>query len=84
VLDAYASGANDLLLLIVYMIHSLKYRIVIEGVESEEMAREVAEMGCEYLQGYYYAKPVPSAKFAQFVARFNCVDVPQVIDVPVP
>ncbi|MCI1934381.1 MAG: hypothetical protein LKJ31_04660 [Atopobiaceae bacterium] len=46
------------------------------------MAREVAEMGCEYLQGYYYAKPVPSAKFAQFVARFNCVDVSRRIDVP--
>ncbi len=47
----------------VAMIRDLEMHIVAEGVETEEQRRILTEMGCEYLQGYYFSKPVPEKNF---------------------
>jgi diguanylate cyclase (GGDEF)-like protein len=41
--------------------HRLGMRAVAEGVETEEVARALAEMGCDVAQGYFYSRPVPAA-----------------------
>lgn len=33
--------------------------VIIEGVETKEQAELVTALGCDYIQGYYYAKPMP-------------------------
>ena len=42
-------------------------KIVVEGVETEEMSSELAEMGCHYEQGYYFSKPVTEEEFLKLL-----------------
>ena len=44
---------------IIQMSHRLKMQVVAEGVESEQQANLLKELGCDYVQGYYYSKPIP-------------------------
>lgn len=39
--------------------HALKLEIVAEGVETEDEFSLLKQNGCEYMQGYYLAKPMP-------------------------
>ena len=39
--------------------HALDMDIVAEGVETAKVAQLLIEFGCDYLQGYYFSKPVP-------------------------
>lgn len=49
------------------MLHSLGTRIVAEGVETLDMANALIELGCDFLQGYYYSRPIPKDKFLEFI-----------------
>lgn len=53
----------------VEMLRSLKKKIVAEGVETAEMVKLLSDIGCDYLQGYYYSKPVPPDAFIMFLAQ---------------
>ena len=46
-------------------------KIVAEGVETKEMVVALTELGCDYLQGYYFSKPLPAEEFLDFVIAFN-------------
>ena len=43
--------------------HSFGLEVVAEGVESAEAATKLAAMGCDYAQGFHYAKPLPPKEF---------------------
>jgi EAL domain-containing protein (putative c-di-GMP-specific phosphodiesterase class I) len=48
------------------LIESLKgsgYSVTAEGIETEEMAEVMTEIGCDYLQGWYFSKPIPPDEF---------------------
>lgn len=45
------------------MLKALELYIVAEGVETEEMKTQLEEIGCHYLQGWYYSKAVPPEEF---------------------
>lgn len=51
------------------MIRKLNYKIVAEGVETKEQAEKLTRMGCEYLQGYYFSKPLPEHEFLMYIAE---------------
>ena len=40
------------------MAHELSYRVVAEGVETQEALDRVTEAGCEEAQGYFIARPL--------------------------
>jgi diguanylate cyclase (GGDEF)-like protein/PAS domain S-box-containing protein len=41
------------------MAHMLELQVVAEGVETEEHARLLEELGCDFAQGYLYGRPAP-------------------------
>ncbi len=51
----------------VQMLKELNKKIVVEGVENEEMVRILEEMGCDFMQGYHFSKPVPQEQFVQYL-----------------
>lgn len=52
---------------LVKMIKSLGMKIVVEGVEDEHGADLFDGMGCEYIQGYYYSKPLKKNDMISFI-----------------
>ena len=48
---------------IVDMAHKLGLKVVAEGIETEEQLILLKEMGCDYGQGYYLAKPMDPIDF---------------------
>ena len=50
----------------------LGLQTVVEGVETAEEARRVTEIGCDYIQGYYYSRPLCVEEFEQYLQR-DCV-----------
>jgi c-di-GMP phosphodiesterase len=43
--------------------------VVAEGVEAEEQLAKLKEMGCDLVQGYYFAKPLPSKAIKELLAN---------------
>ena len=52
---------------IVSMAHALRMTVVAEGVETQAQLFILRELGCDEVQGYYIARPLPPADVA---ARF--------------
>ena len=49
------------------MLKDMDMSIVVEGVENAELAKKFADLNCEFIQGYYYSKPVPKSDFITFM-----------------
>lgn len=49
------------------MIKDMKMEIVVEGIETEELVNKFSDLQCEYIQGYYYSKPIPKDDFTEFI-----------------
>ena len=40
-----------------------------EGVETKEQVELLSKIGCDRVQGYYYAKPMPQEEFFEMLCR---------------
>lgn len=49
------------------MAKNLKMDIVAEGIETKDQVDFLSEIGCDYIQGYYYARPMPVDAFESFI-----------------
>lgn len=47
--------------------HSFNLAVVAEGVEDERVSKELTAMGCDFAQGYHYARPLTPEKFLEWV-----------------
>ena len=50
---------------VIIMAEQLKLGLIAEGVETREQVDMLKRMGCDQVQGYYYAKPMPAEEFYQ-------------------
>ncbi|MCR5309115.1 MAG: GGDEF domain-containing phosphodiesterase [Bacilli bacterium] len=49
------------------LLKNLKISIVIEGVETKEQYEHMKELGIEYIQGYYFSKPLNEKAYIKFI-----------------
>ena len=47
----------------VRMIREMNRKILVEGVETEEQLRTLTRLSVDYLQGFYFSKPLPKEDF---------------------
>jgi EAL domain-containing protein (putative c-di-GMP-specific phosphodiesterase class I) len=64
---SYFRGDSTLLPDLINMFRNVNMKVVVEGIETEEMHRAVEEMGCDYEQGYYYSRPLPPQEFVRYM-----------------
>jgi diguanylate cyclase len=57
----------ELVRTVVSMAHNMGMQVVAEGVETQEQYRHLQWLGCEYVQGYLFSKPVPARQAEAFL-----------------
>ena len=53
----------------VKMLKDMDMEIVVEGVETKELVERFTSLRCEYIQGYFYSRPIPKDQFIEFIKR---------------
>lgn len=51
------------------MIKGMEMEIVSEGIETKEQYKTMKDLGIEYIQGYYFSKPLPEKEFVEFMLK---------------
>ena len=54
---------NNIIISLIELAHRLDLKVIAEGVETKEQADFLRNYGCDYFQGYYFAKPMPQEEF---------------------
>jgi EAL domain-containing protein (putative c-di-GMP-specific phosphodiesterase class I) len=52
---------------IIVMAHKLDIKTIAEGVETQEQQDLLIELGCDYVQGYFYSHPIPAEEFEKLI-----------------
>lgn len=54
---------------VISLAHSLNLKVTAEGVQAAWQARYLRNRRCDWVQGYYFSRPVPANKFATMLRR---------------
>ena len=71
--DDYQKGIH-ILESVINMAKIISVPIVVEGVETKEQTDFLEDLGCRYVQGYYFYKAMPKEQFEQLIADKNNID----------
>ena len=52
---------------IIEMAHTMDIKIIAEGAETKEQVEFLRDNGCDYIQGYYFYKPMPEEEFVKLL-----------------
>lgn len=63
--------ARQVVQAVVSMSHRMGLDVVAEGIESQEETEQITREGIDYIQGYYYSKPLPIQEFLELIAKRN-------------
>jgi len=67
VMDVTTNQEDEVLIkAIVSMAKSLNLKVVAEGVETNEQVNLLQQIDCQYIQGYFYSKPLPKDDFLSY------------------
>ena len=49
------------------MMRSIEKQLVVEGAETRVAVDLLKKMDCDYIQGYYFSRPLPAEDFVRFL-----------------
>lgn len=65
------SGGKSVFKNTVNMLKDINLELVVEGVETKEALDQIVAMDCDFVQGFYYSKPVPEDEFIEYLKEHN-------------
>jgi diguanylate cyclase (GGDEF)-like protein len=71
------TGSFTIVAAIIELAHALEMTVVSEGVESVEEQRELARLGSDFCQGYYFARPAPVAELTALMRQTTDASMPR-------
>lgn len=69
IIQKNSNDRKNILGFIISLSKWLNLSTIAEGVETKEQIEKLKSFGCDYVQGYYYAKPVPYEEFEQLLDK---------------
>ena len=69
--NGFDEYSKNIIKSIIKLNKGLKKTVICEGVEEKEESDFLKENGCDLIQGYYYAKPMPREDFITLVEKTN-------------
>lgn len=56
---------------ILSLCNDLKFTTIVEGVETQEQAKLLSQLGCTVAQGFLYHKPMPAEELTEIISQKN-------------
>ena len=53
------------------MLKKLNKKILVEGVSDKKTLDYFTDLECDYIQGFYFSKPLPETEFINFIKEMN-------------
>ena len=69
--DMFTTDGSIIMKNTIQMMQGIRKQLVIEGVETQETLTALEQMSCDYIQGFYFSKPLPEKEFADFLIKNN-------------
>ncbi|KYP81353.1 bifunctional diguanylate cyclase/phosphodiesterase [Ferroacidibacillus organovorans] len=63
-------GQMSIVSAVIHLAHNLNMSVIAEGVENMEQFNRLKAEGCDYVQGYLFAKPLPAEEIERFASSY--------------
>ena len=73
--DIFTDEGNVIIKNTVKMFQGINKKLVVEGAETQNAVDILKQLSCEYIQGYYYSKPLPENEFIAFISENNHLSI---------
>ncbi len=73
--DIFTDEGNVIIKNTVMMFQGINKKLVVEGAETQNAVNMLKQLSCEYIQGYYYSKPLPEDEFISFIKENNHLSI---------
>jgi EAL domain-containing protein (putative c-di-GMP-specific phosphodiesterase class I) len=71
--DMFTEEGSVIIRNTVEMMRGINKQVVMEGVEDREVLDALIAMNCDYIQGFYFSRPLPENTFLEYVMAHNNV-----------
>lgn len=73
----YDGRAETIISSVIRMAKWLNIPVIAEGVDRAEQVEFLKSVGCDYIQGFYYSKPLPAAEYEKLISDQEEQPVPE-------